>query len=80
MGIKTMKKVFILWHHYPDDLEDGNAKLLGVYSSREIAEKRRDEKYRHLPGLARGEGKFSIDQYEIDQDHWNEGFLRTDEK
>jgi hypothetical protein len=33
-----MKRVFILWHHYPDDPDDDNAKLLGVYSSQEVAE------------------------------------------
>ena len=75
-----MKQVFILWHHYPHHPDDHNAKLLGVYSSREIAEERRDKKYKHLPGFSRGEGEFTIDPYELDQDHWNDGFFRTDEE
>jgi hypothetical protein len=70
-----MKQVFILWHRYPDEPDDDNAKLLGVYSSKEIAEERRDRKYRQLRT-----GEFTIDQYEVDEDHWNEGFFRTDKE
>lgn len=73
-----MKQVYILWHHYPDDPEDDNAKLLGVYSSEENA-RRRIEKYKLLPGFTRGEGAFTIDAYEIDVDHWNEGYFKTGE-
>lgn len=48
-----MKQVYILWHHYPDDPDDDNAKLLGVYSSKEIAEQRIDKKYKLLPVASR---------------------------
>jgi hypothetical protein len=78
-----MNRVFLLWHHYPDDPDDpddDNAKLLGVYSSEEIAELRREEKYKQLPGFSRGDGEFVIDSYEIDQDQWNEGFFRSNEE
>jgi hypothetical protein len=75
-----MNRVFILWHHYSNDPDDDSEKLLGVYSSREIAEERRDRKYKHLPGFCRGEGEFTIDPYDLDQDHWNEGFFRPDEE
>lgn len=51
-----------------------------VYSSQEIAEDRRDKKFKHLPGFSRVEGEFTIDPYEIDEDHWSEGFFRTDEE
>jgi hypothetical protein len=73
-----MKQVYILWHHYPDDSDDDNAKLLGVYSSKEVAEQRREAKYKLLPGFSQGEGEFTIDAYEIDRDHWDEGFYRED--
>jgi hypothetical protein len=73
-----MKQVYILWHHHPDDPDDDNAKLLGVYSSKAIAEQRIETKYRLLPGFSRGEGEFTIDAYEIDRDHWNEGFFREE--
>ena len=75
-----MNRVFLLWHHYTDDPDDDNAKLLGVYSSEEIAERRRDEKYKKLPGFSHGDGEFIIDSYQIDQDQWNEGFFRTNEE
>ena len=73
-----MKQVYILWHHYPGDTDDDNAKLLGVYSSKEIAEQRIDKKYKLLPGFSRREGELTIDAYEIDRDHWNEGFFREE--
>lgn len=73
-----MKQVYILWHHYPDDPDDDNAKLLGVYSS-EVAAQRIEKKYKLLPGFSRGEGQFTIDAYEIDEDHWNEGFFKSGE-
>jgi hypothetical protein len=57
----------------PDGTDDG--KLLGAYSSRHIAEKRRDTKYRLLPGFREPDGEFVIDEYQIDQDNWQEGFI-----
>lgn len=63
-----------------DHPDDDNAKLLGVYSSLEIAENRRDKKYKHLSGFSHGEGEFTIDPYENDEDHWNDGFFRTGEE
>jgi hypothetical protein len=75
-----LNTVYILWYHYPDDPDDDNATLLGVYSSRETAEDRRDRTYAHLPGFSRGKGEFTIDQYEIDVDHWSEGFFRAGEE
>jgi hypothetical protein len=70
-------KVHILWHHYPDDADDENAKLLGVYSSRELAEQRIG-KCASLPGFSSGEGAFSIDPCEVDKDEWTEGFFRVE--
>ncbi len=63
--------VFLLWHTHelPDGDED--AKLLGVYSSRQLAEKKIEEKYRNLAGFE-GEGEFVIDEYEVDQDDWDD--------
>ncbi|OGW41868.1 MAG: hypothetical protein A2010_13650 [Nitrospirae bacterium GWD2_57_9] len=66
-----MRSVFLLWHTH--DLPDGgeDAKLLGVYSSRHLAEKKIEEKYRNLAALE-GDGDFVIDEYEVDQDNWED--------
>jgi hypothetical protein len=66
-----MRSVFLLWHTH--DLPDGgeDAKLLGVYSSRQLAEKKIEEKYRNLAALE-GDGDFVIDEYEVDQDNWED--------
>jgi hypothetical protein len=70
-----MRSVFLLWHTH--DLPDGgeDAKLLGVYSSRQLAEKKIEEKYRNLAAFE-GDGDFVIDEYEVDQDNWeDDGFV-----
>jgi hypothetical protein len=69
-----MNSVFLLWHTH--DLPHGgeDAKLLGVYSSRQLAEKKIEEKYRNLEGFD-GIGDFVIDEYEIDTDNGEEGFV-----
>jgi hypothetical protein len=70
-----MISVFLLFHTH--DLPDGEQddKLLGVYSSRERAEKKITEKYRLLPGFCERNGEFIINEYFIDQDYWEEGFV-----
>lgn len=41
-------KVYLLWHSHPEDPDDDNDKLLGVYSSREMAEERIETRYSEL--------------------------------
>jgi hypothetical protein len=54
---------------------EDDEKLLGVYSSRKIAAQKRDRKYSHLPGFSDPDGEFVIDEYVIDQDDWEEGYV-----
>lgn len=74
-----MTTVFLLWHHYPSDPDDDDAKLLGVYSSRAAAERRVEEVYKKLPGFNRGDGTYTIDRHIVDEDKWTEGFFRAGE-
>lgn len=74
-----MSEVFLLWHHYPDVPGDDNAKLLGVYSSKKLAEQQIETFYKSLPGFRTSNGEFTVDKYEVDKNHWAEGFFRTDE-
>ena len=70
-----MPGVFLLWHHRADGPKDDDAKLLGVFSTREMAQQRIESKYEMLPGFSNSNtGEFTIDCYEVDRDHWQEGF------
>jgi hypothetical protein len=69
-----MKSVFLLWHSrkLPDEKED--AKLVGVYESREAAE-RAKEKASMLPGFSEHQDGFEISAYEVGKSYWKEGFV-----
>lgn len=69
-----LREVFLVQHvhAFPDSSE--SVKLIGIYSSRELAEAavRRAlalEGFRDIPD------GFSIDCYTVDKDHWAEGFV-----
>ena len=70
-----MKSVYLLWHthYFSEDEED--SKLLGVYSKRDTAENKIKTKFKKLPGFNDKNGEFIIDEYAIDKDHWEEGFI-----
>ena len=71
----TMKSVFILWHvHFKTENGDDN-KLLGVYSNRKIAEQKIKLKFKLLPGFSDNNGQVIIDEYVIDKDYWEEGYI-----
>jgi hypothetical protein len=64
--------VYILWHIRDGDEE--NAKLLGVFSSREKAA---DCQRRALlrSGFADFPDDFTVDEYELNVDQWLDGFV-----
>ncbi len=66
--------VFLLWHMH--DLGDGETddKLLGVYSTRDRAERRQRQAI-ELPGFAEAPEEFVIAEYAVDQDHWMTGYV-----
>jgi hypothetical protein len=66
--------VFLLWHvrEVPDGEED--AKLIGVYSSPELAAQAR-HRAATLPGFSDHPTGFIVDRHVVDQDHWIEGFV-----
>lgn len=80
-----MSRVFVLQHLHLLNGDEDDVKLLGVYSSRTSAVEA-VERFRQLPGFrdkpdmanpslpGPAEG-FSIDEYELDQDGWEEGFI-----
>jgi len=66
--------VFLLWHvnTWPDGEED--AKLIGVYSTLELADAAR-QRAASLPGFRDAPTGFLVDRYTVDQDEWREGFV-----
>jgi hypothetical protein len=66
--------VFLLWHMH--DLGDGETddKLLGVYSTRDRAERRQRQAI-GLTGFAEAPEEFVIAEYAVDQDHWVTGYV-----
>lgn len=73
-----MKQVYLLFH-VREIGRDEDIKLIGVYGSRQKAELAL-ERSRCLPGFADHPDGFSIDAYEVDRDHWSEGFADTPAK
>lgn len=70
-----MKTVFIIQHERPEtDAMEGDVKFIGAYSSQASAESA-VERLRKQPGFRNYPDDFSIDEYEIDKDHWSEGFV-----
>jgi hypothetical protein len=65
--------VFVVQHQYDLDGCD-ETKFIGVYASRASAEAV-VHKLRGQPGFRDHPGDFSIDEYELDRDHWEEGFI-----
>ncbi len=69
-----MKKAYILWHIHRPNTEEIDEKFIGVYSSIEKAQEAA-ERSAQLPGFIDFPDGFSVDAYEIDEDHWKDGFF-----
>lgn len=72
--IMENNSAYILWHTRDPDAEDEDSKLIGVYSSRDLAEAARTRASK-LPGFCNQPDGFIIEPYPIDKDHWTEGFV-----
>lgn len=70
---KVMNNVFVVFHSRAKDLDNDDIKLIGVFSSKTAAENALS-KIKDMPGFCDYPNGFSIDQYAIDEVHWNEGF------
>jgi hypothetical protein len=67
-----MDQVYLLHHiRIIEDHED--VKLLGVFSSRELAE-RAKERALNLPGFKDSPDGFSVDKYLVDRMGWTAGY------
>ena len=78
--------VFLLWHVRPSELDpEGDTKLVGVYGSEEavlqatarLRDKPGFSEFPHVTGPESEmseEGGFHISEYQLDEDHWADGF------
>jgi hypothetical protein len=69
-----MNCVFLLHHVRSDDEYADDAKLIGTYSSREVAAAA-IERLRDQPGFRDHRHGWNIQEYKLDHDHWEEGFV-----
>ena len=77
-----MVKAYLLQHSYEkeigEDLKVDETKIIGIYSSYENAE-RVKEKFKSIKGFNRfSQDCFYIDEYNLDQDNWTDGFVTWD--
>jgi hypothetical protein len=68
-----MRTVFVLQHSYEDG-EHEETKFIGVYATVADAEAA-IARVRDLPGFRNHRDAFTINAYEVGQDHWQEGFV-----
>ena len=66
--------VYVLQHTHTLDTGEDDVTFIGVYSSRDRAEAA-VARTAALPGFRNAADGFSIDAYELDMDHWVEGYV-----
>jgi hypothetical protein len=67
-------KVYVLQHVHVLSANRESVKLIGIYSSAEKAE-RAIRTLSKQPGFSNSIEGFHIDAYEVDKDHWTEGYV-----
>jgi hypothetical protein len=72
-----MTDVFVLHHINRPDTDDENAKLIGIYATQEAGQRAID-RLKDMPGFRDPTGHFHLEAYQLDQDHWSEGFGPVD--
>ena len=68
-----MKTVFVLQHVTPHDDGGEDVKFIGVYRTEESATFA-VQRLSNEPGFREHTDGFTLDEYELDLDHWTDGF------
>jgi hypothetical protein len=74
----AVQSVFIVQHVAREDEDDEDVKFIGAYSSRGEA-RAAISRLLPQPGFRDYPEGFHIDEYQLGQDHWSEGFIAADE-
>lgn len=69
-----MDTVYLLWYVRADDQSEEDAKLIGVYRSRDSADAAMS-RAKGQPGFRDHPEGFEVSAYPLDKDHWTEGFV-----
>jgi len=69
-----MTYVYVVQHVREDSDGYDDIKFIGVYSTRQEADKA-VARLKQVPGFTETPQGFYVDQYEVDKDHWTEGFV-----
>jgi hypothetical protein len=67
-------EVFILHHIHTFDNGEENVKVIGIYSSQALATAA-IERLRQQSGFCEMPDGFEISSYQLDVDHWREGYI-----
>jgi hypothetical protein len=65
--------VFVVQHARPKPNDEEDVKFIGVYSTRENADAA-IKRLKKEPGFSEYPDEFHVDKYDVDVDHWTEGF------
>ena len=69
-----METVFLLWHVQEfGDSKNADEKLIGVYKTEGDA-KAAITRLSNKPGFRESQAGFQISKYELNKDHWTEGY------
>ena len=71
--------IFLLQHSYLLEKDVYETKILGVYSTEQLALDA-IKRYLKLDGFKFHPDDFYIDKYEINVDNWKEGFISIEDK
>jgi hypothetical protein len=69
-----MNSVFLLWFVHAPDTDNEDELLIGVYSTEEDA-RAAIGRLKDKRGFVDAPDGFLIDPYEINRDHWEQGFI-----
>jgi hypothetical protein len=71
---QAMNTVYVMMHVRSDDEYGDDAKMIGVYRSEDDA-RQAIARLQEQPGFRDHPAGFQIDEYELNQTHWEEGFV-----
>jgi hypothetical protein len=66
--------VFVVQHVHAVDEDRDDMKMIGVYAS-EASARAAVERLSVQPGFCEAPDGFHVERYELDQDHWADGFV-----
>ena len=67
-------KVYLVQHVHEQGEDHEDVKLIGIYTTEQNALDA-IARLSRLPGFAETANGFHVDKYELDRDHWTEGFI-----